>query len=502
MGNRVKFTVPGEASIETALFVEGEEVDTATPELGQSLVFDGAKFTPDYPSAYLPTREPMGFENRADCQISFDNATRTFTISPTGASFTVWYKGRPYVKTAPESITIFNSLGLNYIQYSTDATLTLSYTYFDFENVAPVAYVAWDTTTSTAIYFADERHGIVLDWQTHEYLHRTRGSAFASGFGLANYTTTGSGSSNADAQLDVANGIFFDEDIEVSITHSSTPTANTWQQDLQGPARIPIYYKWGIYWKKDAATDYPLQNAYTGSSLAQYNWLITTGPFAGLWTVSAMANNKYGVTWIVATNNLNEPVIGILGQAEYGNAGDAEAATWGELNLAGFPSYEFRPLWKITYQTATAYTNTPKSRIVAVEDLRGMSTVLGTNVTGGGGGGNTTPASAVFSVAGNVAVGTGLARYYASDTLTITNVIASVGTAPTGSSIIVDVNKNGTTIFTTQANRPTITASSFVDLTSLPDVTSVAAGDYLTIDVDQRGSTIAGTDLVVQIVFA
>lgn len=499
MGNRVKFTVPGEASIETALFVEGEEVDTESPELGQSLVFDGTKFTPDYPSAYLPTREPMGFEDRTDCQISFNNSTRTFTISPTAGSFTVWYKGRPYVKTASESITIANNLGLYYIQYSTGASLAVTNTYFDFENVAPVAYVAWDTGTNTAIYFADERHGIVLDWQTHEYLHKTRGSAFASGFGLANYTTTGSGSSNADAQLDVANGIFFDEDIEVSITHSSTPTANTWQQDLQGPARIPMYYKFGIYWKKDAATDYPLKNDYTGSSLAKYNLFLTTGPYAGLWSYLDLGNNKFGITWIVATNNLNEPVIGIMGQSEYGNLGQAEAATWSELNLAGFPSYEFRPLWKITYQTATAYTNTPKSKIVAVEDLRGMSTVIGTNIVGGG---STTPASAVFSVAGNVAVGTGLARYYASDNLTITNVVASVGTAPTGSSIIVDVNKNGTTLFTTQANRPTITASSFVDLTSLPDVTAVAAGDYLTIDVDQRGSTIAGTDLVVQIVFS
>lgn len=500
MGNRVKFTVPGEASIETALFVEGEEVDTEAPETGQSLVFDGAKFTPDYVSAYSPTNEPTGFENRTDSVISFNNATRTFTIAPASTSFTVWHKGRPYVKTAPESITIANNVGLHYIQYSTGASLAVTNTYFDFENVAPVAYVAWDTTTSTAIYFADERHGLVLDWQTHEYLHRTRGAAYASGFTLTNYTVSGTGSANADAQLSMDNGVFFDEDIEVSITHSNTPTANTWQQDLQGPAQIPMYYKWGIYWKKDTATDYPLKNAYTGSSLAAYNWLITVGIYAGLWTTSAMGNNKYGVTWIVATNNLNEPVIGILGQAEYGNAGDAAAATWSELNLAGFPSYEFRPLWKITYQTATAYTNTPKSRLVAVEDLRGMSSVLGT--MSGGGGGNSTPASAVFSVAGNLAVGTGLARYYASDDLTITNVIASVGTAPTGSAILVDVNKNGTTIFTTQANRPQIAVSTFADTSSLPDVTSVLTGEYLTIDVDQRGSTIAGTDLVVQIVFS
>jgi len=110
-------------------------------------------------------------------------------------------------------------------------------------------------------------------------------------------------------------------------------------------------------------------------------------------------------------------------------------------------------------------------------------------------------APATFTVPGTLTVGTGTARFYLTATRTISNVAVSVGTAPTGASLIVDVNKNGTTIFTTQANRPTITASSFSDLTSTPDVTSLASGDYLTIDVDQIGSTIAGSDLVVQVFY-
>jgi hypothetical protein len=104
-----------------------------------------------------------------------------------------------------------------------------------------------------------------------------------------------------------------------------------------------------------------------------------------------------------------------------------------------------------------------------------------------------------FSIPGTLTTRTGTMRWYFDNNYTIDNVIATVGTAPTGASIIVDVNKNGTTIFTTQANRPTITASSFTDLTSTPNVTTVASGDYLTVDIDQIGSTIAGTDLVVRI---
>lgn len=104
-----------------------------------------------------------------------------------------------------------------------------------------------------------------------------------------------------------------------------------------------------------------------------------------------------------------------------------------------------------------------------------------------------------FCVPGALTAGTGTMRWYMDATKTISNVLVSVGTAPTGASLIVDVNKNGTTIFSTQANRPTITATNFYDLSSTPDVTSLASGDYLTIDIDQIGSTVAGSDLVVRI---
>lgn len=82
---------------------------------------------------------------------------------------------------------------------------------------------------------------------------------------------------------------------------------------------------------------------------------------------------------------------------------------------------------------------------------------------------------------------------------TITDVRAYVDTAPTGATLIVDVNKNGTTIFTTQANRPIVAISGNASSTTLPDVTAVAAGDRLTIDVDQIGSSVAGADLYVSV---
>lgn len=105
-----------------------------------------------------------------------------------------------------------------------------------------------------------------------------------------------------------------------------------------------------------------------------------------------------------------------------------------------------------------------------------------------------------FAKNGALSVSTGLSRLYndLGYDLVIEKVRATVGTAPTGSTLIVDVNKAGTTLFTSQGNRPTVAISGFTVLSAAPDVTSWAAGDYLTIDVDQIGSTVAGSDLQVQ----
>lgn len=83
----------------------------------------------------------------------------------------------------------------------------------------------------------------------------------------------------------------------------------------------------------------------------------------------------------------------------------------------------------------------------------------------------------------------------------ITSVWIWHGTAGTSSSTILDLNKNGTTMYTTQANRPTI---NFADAdgkvqATLPDVTSIAAGDIITIDIDQvEGGTPRDVILVIQ----
>ena len=79
-------------------------------------------------------------------------------------------------------------------------------------------------------------------------------------------------------------------------------------------------------------------------------------------------------------------------------------------------------------------------------------------------------------------------------------VYGAVGTAPVGTDLLVDIHKEGTTIFTTQTNRLTVAdgaAEGAAGTVSGIEVPSFAAGDLFLIDVDQVGSGTAGSDLVV-----
>jgi hypothetical protein len=107
------------------------------------------------------------------------------------------------------------------------------------------------------------------------------------------------------------------------------------------------------------------------------------------------------------------------------------------------------------------------------------------------------PMHAEFSRSGTVTVGSGTFRWYndSGRTVSITAVRASAGTAPTGAPLAVAVKKNGAAI-------PGANASLAAGSNSAKNTVSgqtVADGDYLTVDVTAVGSTVPGSDLVVQV---
>ncbi|WP_375425985.1 hypothetical protein [uncultured Friedmanniella sp.] len=108
--------------------------------------------------------------------------------------------------------------------------------------------------------------------------------------------------------------------------------------------------------------------------------------------------------------------------------------------------------------------------------------------------------SLVYSVPGVLAVGAGAVQIPIRGAWLLDGVSLGVGTAPAGSSVLVDVNRGSgsgaaSTIFTTQANRPAVATGARQGAAS--GAVTFADGDYLTVDVDQVGSSTPGSDLVV-----
>ena len=83
---------------------------------------------------------------------------------------------------------------------------------------------------------------------------------------------------------------------------------------------------------------------------------------------------------------------------------------------------------------------------------------------------------------------------------TIEEVYLMAKTAPgAGKTLTVDINKGGTTIFTNQANRPSLAGANTEVVSGTPDVTTFVKNDIFTIDVDVSTAATAVADVVVLI---
>ena len=99
-------------------------------------------------------------------------------------------------------------------------------------------------------------------------------------------------------------------------------------------------------------------------------------------------------------------------------------------------------------------------------------------------------------IKGEVSVQAGNSRFYLDENAEFVSMRISVGTPPTGASLIVDVNVNNVSIYTDQSKRPTIVDGAYNAAANAPDVILLSSGEYITFDVDQIGANYAGADLV------
>jgi hypothetical protein len=112
--------------------------------------------------------------------------------------------------------------------------------------------------------------------------------------------------------------------------------------------------------------------------------------------------------------------------------------------------------------------------------------------------GSTAPRFLSLIQEGNLRVLNGISRWYAPASVTITKIIARVDEAPTGNNLLLRVNKVSAGV-TTSVNI-TITATTIKTENNSPNLT-LAADDYLTVDVTQIGGTNPGKGLRVTFIY-
>lgn len=309
------------------------------------------------------TKEPTGFINRTDSNVSFVNGTRIFTIAPTSTSFSFYIKGTKFTKTTAQNLTIPNLPGNHYIYFNTSGVLESTQVFSSdiIEIYAFISIIYWNTDTNTHTYFAEERHGITMDGATHIYLHTTFGSRYLSGLALQGFTPDGNGSLDAHAQFTADEGSIRDEDILLSSA---------------AQAQIPILFRQGQLWRKKAADAFPL--IYSGT--AGYTGANGRIPFnqftGGSWQLTQVSSSNYVLVHFFATNDKENPIVGIQGIAQYNNAPQAKAAASTEItSLSGLPFAEFVAIGTVLFQS-NSYANTPDAKVVSVNgatyiDFRG-----------------------------------------------------------------------------------------------------------------------------------
>lgn len=309
--------------------------------------------------------EPTGFPNQTDSEISFDDGTRTFTIQPKAPATEFYYfqKGRLYKVNSAKTVVVPDSEGMHYIYF--DGVNLLSTQTFNDDLVKTYTFVStlyWDSVNNVSVMFTEERHALTMDGKTHEYLHNTIGVQWVSGLGMT--YVPGDGSTDADAQLAVGDGVIYDEDIKITPTDDPAPSER-FEQILDPIAELPILYRSGASgdWRKFTADTFP---AHLGTARLTFN-----DP-AGPWTTpDASADGNFVAMWLFATNDVRHPIISIMGQREDATLNDAKANNLYEaMDFGNIPSLEMKVLYRVIFQTSSAFANTNKSFIADVVDLR------------------------------------------------------------------------------------------------------------------------------------
>ncbi len=254
---------------------------------GPSLNINGTLIATDVIQA--PDFAKTGWPVVPDVTLSFNNGTRTFTVTDGGTAF-YYVDGVKYTLGGNKTVIIDDTEGLWYIYFVGD-TLTASQSIWSFsaEDKALVGYLYWDATNNVEIYLGYELHTFHMDGLTHARLHYAGGAMWETGLLV----------SDAGSEIvNVSAGDFWDEDVNIPIIDGAG--AGLFEQVLT-PAELPIYYRdgasnWRLYETADKANPTDIGFVDVGDDL-KYNKL------NGTWANATVTTGKYVAYWVVAIDD-------------------------------------------------------------------------------------------------------------------------------------------------------------------------------------------------------
>lgn len=300
------------------------------------------------------TGDIHGVIDRTASTLSFVDATRTFTIAPVSGSWTFYHKGTLNTISTSKSIVIANTSGSRFIRIDpTTLELVEGGSIPDFTNDSIVAYIYYDAVAGKGLIIGDERHGSKRDTTWHSNQHLNVGTIWRSG-GALSYTL------NTDSAITVAVGsplAIADEDLLHTITHAASPNG-FYQQILTGAASLEVIYLSGTTYTSTTQSTTPWL---AGTSLARYNPIST-----GNGSLADATEGSYITYWLLATNDIRNPVKLVLGRELHASLDAAYAESFTEYGLS-FAEQVF--MYQIVLQTSASYLNAAKVVIAGVRKV-------------------------------------------------------------------------------------------------------------------------------------
>jgi hypothetical protein len=275
--------------------------------------------------------EPTGFPNRTDSTVSFNTTSREFSIAPAVTSFDFYSKGTKFTKSVAQTVTLDDTTGLWSIYFDASGVLQKTSGTWNLDGgIVPVQTVYWNSALADG-RLGEERHGLVMDWATHQYFHECLGSRYVNGFGGTFGNTT----------FTITEGVYRDEDIRAVIGE-------------QTQCRILRRSSGNWVWTAKGTDYYTIQN--------------TNVCYDNAGTLTEMGSNAYVAYWFFVGNDPTCPIYVVMGQRTDITLADARTNnTYDQLSLTNLPFAEMKVLFRVILRNdATPYEEAQDLRSLAV----------------------------------------------------------------------------------------------------------------------------------------